>query len=656
MRKNFITLPFATGATVAAILNLSLGACSPVVLQDDTDTDTEGASSSASDSMGSGTEGSDSDSGESDGEEPEATIPAACIDLVPRVLGVLESHCAKCHGPGSGGQGGIGYILDLNELIATGKVVPGDPENSRIYARMVNESSPMPPLTEEVRPQEIDQKIISAWISDCAGKQDCAEQEFIPRDTMLGWINADLGSGNVSLANIPFTRYFSFVHLHNAGWCDSEIDIFREALSKLVNSLSLETLIVEPVPIDEGRLVYRIDISDYGWSRDQRQNVALSEPSFYFKNDPVGKPFDDVWEMIADQNPYTIEYLGELSRNIKDTTETNFPVMQGDAFIDVASRSPLYYDILDIPERSAQLRPTDPSCNPTQCLADRLNVDILKNIEDELANDKGLVARAGFKESDVSDFNRVIERHRLPDANNRVFWISYDFASESGKANISVNPLDFDFDGGEIIFNLPNGLQAYMLTDAAGTRLNEGPVEIVQDKSQKDFLVRNGVSCMGCHSVGMIKVQDDVRHDLDSGQTETQFDDDQKDDIRRLYPRRTDFDKLLETDIITFNEAQRAAGVTVGGEKEQIITTFLSFDEDVSLRRVGAEFGLREEDMAKNVGKLSPDLTELSKTGGTVKRKDFTFNFAASVCELNIGRTRCCLENGVDAGAECNDD
>jgi hypothetical protein len=57
-------------------------------------------------------------------------------------------------------------------------------------------------------------------------------------------INQDLGSAKLEAR--PFTRYFSFVHLHNAGFCSAEIDIYREALSKLVNSLSLGTQIKPP--------------------------------------------------------------------------------------------------------------------------------------------------------------------------------------------------------------------------------------------------------------------------------------------------------------------------------------------------------------------------------------------------------------------------
>jgi serine/threonine-protein kinase len=495
-----------------------------------------------------------------------------------------------------------------------------------------------------VRPNDIDTQIVEKWINDCAGVQSCADQEFISRDDLLLKINQDLST--VNLEALPFTRYFTFVHLHNAGYCDSEIEVFRQSLAKLVNSLSQGTQIKAPVAVDEQRLIYRIDIGDYEW---QRANIQLSEPTVYFPDAvELQKTFTDVWEMMADQNPYAVEYLGDVATSIKNQTKTNFPVMQGDAFIDVSSRSPLYYDILGIPGRSAKLLEGSDDCTPETCLEAQLGVSVLDNITEEFLNNDGVVGRAGFKKSDVSDFNRVVERHLFENANNRTFWISYDFAGQSGKQNITVNPLDFDFDGGEIIFTLPNGLQGYMLTNAAGGRLNEGPLNIVQDESQKDFLVRNGVSCMGCHSAGMIKVQDDIRYALDENMSETAFDAIERDKIRDLYPPREEFDGLVAEDIRRFNDSLSLAGVEIGTEKEPVITSFLAFDENVSLRRAGAEYDLTEKDMVQAVGQLGDDLNDLAE-GNTIQRRDFSNNFANGVCILKIGCSRQCPGEGESA-------
>jgi hypothetical protein len=243
--------------------------------------------------------------------------------------------------------------------------------------------------------------------------------------------------------------------------------------------------------------------------------------------------------------------------------------------------------------------------------------------------------------SDVSDFNRVIERHEFVDANNRSLWIAYDFASQVGLSNIRKHPLDFEFDQTALLYSLPNGFQAYMLTDADGRRIDEAGVHILQDPSQKDALSRGGVSCIGCHSVGLIRAADDIRFDLDSGQSEETFSSEEIDQIRALYPIREEFDALLSQDIARFVAALEQCGLDPEPASEPVMTSFLAFDEPIAIKRAAAELGLQEADLQLLIAKLSADLLELGK-GGTVQRRDFTVNYAASACLLNMGLTRCC--------------
>ena len=110
---------------------------------------------------------------------------------------------------------------------------------------------------------------------------------------------------------------------------------------------------------------------------------------------------------------------------------------------------------------------------------------------------------AGFSDSGVSNNNRVLERHI---SRYGAYWKSYDFAGSVGKQDIFTNPLSFTHDGGEIVFNLPNGLQAYYLADAGGNRLDAAPISIVRNPAASDPTVRNGLSCIGCHTEGNEKV------------------------------------------------------------------------------------------------------------------------------------------------------
>lgn len=580
---------------------------------------------------------------------------ATCDTLAPRAFEVLTEHCGSCHGAGSPGLGGIRDILDVDALVAAGKLVLGDPESSRIYARMNDAEAPMPPKGESKRPADDDLQAIRAWIGACGAEEACDGRPFISRDEVLRRIGDDLEEVGDNPTALPFTRYFSLVHLQNAGLCDAQIEPYRQALSKLANSLSRGVDIAAPVALDPERLLFRIDLRKYRWEA-QGEVLRLSEPTFYF-DDPreLESTFVDRWELLAGQLPYTVEYIGSVAEQIKKDTGTAFFVLRGDAFVDAAARSPLYYDLLEIPRCSTRFRKEGQSCAPGDpCCEDRLErqlgVNILEDILGEVFLDNEIVARAGLYTSGVSKNNRVLERHTLP-SRDGALWITYDFANSDEAANIQSHPLDFVFNGGEIIFTLPNGLQGYMLTDARGTRLNEAPTEIVQDPSQRDVVVRNGVSCMGCHEEGMLTGRDEIR----SGLCEEQlaFGEDTCDVIKRIYPGQAEIDNLLDRDEARFKAALERAGVHLAAEDEPVRATFLAFDQDLDTRRAAAEFELPEDQLLRELARLSPDLYSLRDQPGSVRREVFTKAFAASVCLLRIGRTRCCPDSFETLTPEC---
>jgi serine/threonine-protein kinase len=176
------------------------------------------------------------------------------------------------------------------------------------------------------------------------------------------------------------------------------------------------------------------------------------------------------------------------------------PYVRADWFIATAVRPPLYHAMLDLPATAHELER-------------RLEVDV---VADFLQN---RLARAGFATSGVSGQNRLVDRHG---AKFGAYWKSYDFKSNDGAGDIFTHPLGptfdgnpferfaFAHDGGEIIFNLPNGLQGYLLVDAAGRRIDFGPTEVVSDslKTSGNPAIVNGLSCMGCHKHGVIRFED----------------------------------------------------------------------------------------------------------------------------------------------------
>src|SRR5207248_1345816 len=75
-----------------------------------------------------------------------------------------------------------------------------------------------------------------------------------------------------------FVRYFTLTNLANAGLGDDELQTYRNALAKLVNSLSWMPRIALPRPIDPERTILRIDLRDYQWDANLWNRLLAEYP------------------------------------------------------------------------------------------------------------------------------------------------------------------------------------------------------------------------------------------------------------------------------------------------------------------------------------------------------------------------------------------
>jgi serine/threonine-protein kinase len=296
-----------------------------------------------------------------------------------------------------------------------------------------------------------------------------------------------------------------------------------------------------------------------------------------------------------------------------------------DWFIATAARPPLYHTILGIPKNARDLER-------------RLRVDVAHNF-----NNNRLV-RAGFTESGVSRQNRMVERHP---ALYGAYWKSYDFKSSDGPGNLIKFPLGplfkdnpypqqaFKQAGGEIIFNLPNGLQGYMLIDDKDNRIDAGPTEIVRDKEETSGspAVVNGLSCMYCHKHGMISEFKDViraGHGV-GGRAALK--------VEQLYPPQPEMEKWLKKDEDRFLRAlDEAIGpyFRVGADKNRDVRDFpepvgplarLYINKEISLAEAAAELGLKDPKLLQGAIRANQALRQqlglgpLMNDDGTIKRE-----------------------------------
>ncbi len=174
-------------------------------------------------------------------------------------------------------------------------------------------------------------------------------------------------------------------------------------MNELVNSLSMKKDIKNPVVIDGTGTMLRIDIRDYRWT-------------------------PELWEEIAQKNPYPDGIDSTKSSKVRDQTNTRTPNLRADWFVFATARPPLYHSLLGLPEKQGNL-------GADTALEKLLQVDVAQN---EKNGDEG---RAGFEKSNVTKSNRVIERHDTPYG---AYWKSHDFKTKEGKQDVLEHPLDFE--------------------------------------------------------------------------------------------------------------------------------------------------------------------------------------------------------------------
>ena len=323
---------------------------------------------------------------------------------------------------------------------------------------------------------------------------------------------------------------------------------------------------------------------------------------------------NDGWTKIEAEYPYHISFdaptqtalKAQLTR-LQGEMKADIPSVHVDWFVAQASLPPLYHDLLSLPLTDRELET-------------RLEVDVIRNLQ----NAPGVrVWRAGTNNSGVSNNNRVIERHT---SRYGAYWKSYDFAGSVGTQNIFTHPLSFTHDGGEGIFNLPNGLQAYYVTNASGFRLDDAPINIVSNPAASDPTVRNGLSCFGCHTEGMKTFEDEVRAVIESN-TAPAYD---KAQALRLYVEQSEMDALVQQDIEKYKEALEATGGAFDGI-EPISRFHEVFQGTVDAVYAAAVVGLEPEafleKIRENVGLQNTGLLVLDSENGSMKRDAWTSSF-----------------------------
>ncbi|HBI45205.1 MAG TPA: hypothetical protein DDY78_20470 [Planctomycetales bacterium] len=553
-----------------------------------------------------------------------AAEPAAPVEnLAASVKELLRGNCFDCHG-GSRTNAGV-KILDRELLVNKKKLVPGKPDESMLFQLVTaTDDSVMPPAGRpRLKPDAAE--LIRRWIAGgapafpadvaAAGEpnKDPAFKNFAGVDYVLKKILENVRT--LSAEDRRFVRYFSINHILTTGATAAELDLQRDALAKAINHLSWQNHVVRLKAIDPpANTVYALDLRHVGWQLQPFQQWKGGKG--------VSRADVNIFDLALLEYPYSVAYAD--SDTFDHLTEEflypagqvrPIPYVRADWFVSTVTLPPLYEDFLQLPFQLSELE-------------DLLGVAAQDDVNDHVA------IRAGMAVSGVSRNNRVVQRH--PEKYG-AFWQSFDFKTSKGRENMFKDPIDLHPTGGEVVFNLPNGLQGYYVTNARGDRLEAAPTEIVTDKFAEDKTVRNGLSCMRCHDVGTKTYADTMRPALLQLPGTPGFD---KRLALALYPEQAKQDDLLKEDGDRFLAAMQQALGKPQGQEPLIPVTKRFLDDPIPLAGASGELGLNDPSGLASVFKM-PQFSSLGlmplSAKGVVRRDAWEDYYDQIVRALGLG-------------------
>jgi hypothetical protein len=400
------------------------------------------------------------------------------------------------------------------------------------FLRRVNLGSDNPQRMPKVPRPELEpgeKALLKGWIEDgLLEDYDCNVQgsdfRFMDLDAVEAAIILDLdGLDSDDRLN---ARYLVLSHRYNLDRGGGGLREYRSASDKALNSLSAtEDDVYLASPVDPAGTILRFDLRAYG--------LAPSD-----------------WKAVEDGDRLNLESETTNGGIIKLLTGARKAWLHADNFIDVAFRnSAIYYKLLKTPATFAEL-------------SKRLGADFAG----DLLNFDALLV--GFNGSKISNQkNRLLSRHETDDG---YMWTTFDTVELGGvpQRNLFEFPLLaetggralFQFDAGEVIYSLPNGLQGYALFDAKGDRQDLAPINIVRDTdSPVSSEIRNANSCQRCHYSGILTARDEVRDHVLANAAQFELADVEK--VKELYRPAGAVAATFSADNLIYAKALSLAGV-----------------------------------------------------------------------------------------------
>lgn len=414
------------------------------------------------------------------------------------------------------------------------------------------------------------------------------------------------------------SRYAVLAHKYNTKTSKEDMDQFIDGINKMINSISQEDDIVKVSAVDKRNSVFRIDLDSYKLDAND-------------------------WELILNNEFFNFESQTVKGGLIEELTGSRLPWLHADNLVftalggnTLADAAFLYYELLDFP--IVGQREDNNESDLENLRAFYMGLDFQEEI------DNFDVPHLGFFGSSISiNKNRLLVRAETDDGR---LWSTYDTdGNEDAEQNLFEFPLlleangdtVFSFQASEHIFTLPNGLDAYFLSDADGNAADFAPLNTVFDNQTPGFdpTIRSPFSCMRCHANGILPAVDQIKNKVVGIPSDLSRDDIEL--VSELY--RNNGAQLFIADNVIQRKAFTELGL-VPSQPDPVNFLLDRFRKDLNLDEVAAITLLTKEDflIQLNSSLLVRNQIGQLATGGTISFQQLVNAFPDIVVDFRLGQ------------------
>ncbi len=483
---------------------------------------------------------------------PSPTDPTAA-----KVYSVFDKNCASCHQTGKSTlpapAGGFGGILDLPTLAADPtRIRAGLPDASPMYTMLQEQPWHGLDASKDIELTSVDLDVLREWISSLKPDAKCERQPVSQEDAAAA-VSRYLETAGAAAKS---SRFLTLTHFFNACATEAEMKAYRQAVATAVNGVSWGLKPIVLAPVDSAETIFRIDLSDMGWDEGR-------------------------WSRLLATYPYR-------SPDLETAIDAPAAIsIRADWFVAAALSPPLYYELLGLPDRLSTL---------TASLRLDLNSDVLQN----------RARRIGIKTSTVARGSRLLQRSTFA---NGGFWVTYEYAPTPGRPDLFETPGGPGSrgasrpDGSLVMFALPNGFNAFFITNGDGQRVNDLPLSVVRNETHPARRLSAGGACMACHAQGPRPATDELKTRVTG---DTSIPRDIREKVMNLAASDDEMKLLIASDTSRTTGALVEAGVIPGTTldgSEPVAALSRRYRQDVSIETLAAELGVSVKQLRETAGK-----------------------------------------------------